>query len=54
MKQINDLFTCRGPELYAFVASEIARNSKRSANNLDNFDLDVNMESVNSKRGRFF
>lgn len=41
---------CRGPELYAFVAGEIARHCKRPAS-----PLDVNMDVQNlcSKRQRF-
>ncbi|XP_059618010.1 HUWE1-associated protein modifying stress responses [Phlebotomus argentipes] len=39
----------RGPELYAFVTGEVARHCKRPASP----SLDVNMESLGSKRQRF-
>lgn len=38
----------RGPELYAFVAGEIARHCKRPAS-----PLDVNMDVQSHKRQRF-
>jgi len=40
----------RAPELYAFVAGEIARNSKRPASPLD---VNMDVQSLNSKRQRF-
>lgn len=44
------LILYRAPELYAFVAGEIARNSKRPASPLD---VNMDVQSLNSKRQRF-
>lgn len=44
----NSIFLCRAPELYAFVAGEIARHCKRPAS-----PLDVNMDVQSLKRQRF-
>lgn len=44
------LYFFRGPELYAFVAGEIARHCKRPASPLD---VNMDVQSLSNKRQRF-